>query len=289
MIRKLVIMRFPKGRAKAVTLSYDDGVKTDQRLISIMNQYGLKGTFNINSNLFSEEGTTDPKPTRRMTASEAKETYLNSGHEVAIHGLNHGQFPYMAKGTASYEVCEDRRRLEEMMGQVIRGMAYPFGTYTDELLEVLRANEIAYSRTTRAHHSFHLPEEFLTWHPTCHHRDERLAELTQEFLEAQPGTPRQHGSRLFYLWGHSYEFENDGNWHIIEDFARTIGGREDIWYATNMEIYQYVKAFERLEFAVDQTWVYNPSGVDLWLACNEWNGQKSQSICVPAGKTAALR
>lgn len=288
MIKKLAIMRFPGGKAKAVTLSYDDGVKTDQRLISIMNQHGLKGTFNINANLFAEEGTTDSTPTRRMTYSEAKETYQKSGQEVAIHGLNHGFFTYMAKAVASYEVCEDRRRLEEMTGQVVRGMAYPFGAYTDELLEILRINEIAYSRTTRSHHGFHLPEEFLTWHPTCHHKDERLSELTEEFLAAQPGTSRQHNSMLFYLWGHSYEFENNQNWYVIEEFAEKIGGREDVWYATNMEIYQYVKAFQRLEFSVDQSKVYNPSCSDLWLVCNAWSGNETEAICVPAGKTAAL-
>ncbi len=287
-LRNVVFMRFPKGKTKAVTLSYDDGVKTDQRLISIMNQHGLKGTFNINANLFAEEGTADNKPTRRMTYSEAKETYLNSGQEVAAHGLNHGFFNRMDKSSANYEVCEDRRRLEKMMGRVIRGMAYPYGVYTEEFLSVLRTNQIAYCRTTRSHHGFHLPEEFLTWHPTCHHKDEMLPELTKKFLEARVGTPRQHDGLLFYLWGHSYEFENDNNWNVIEDFAQAVGGRDDIWYATNMEIFQYVKAFERLEFSVEQTWVYNPSGLDLWLVCNAWNGFESEAIRVPAGKTVAL-
>ena len=39
-----MFMRFPKGRAKALTLSYDDGTEQDIRLIRIMNQNGLKGT-----------------------------------------------------------------------------------------------------------------------------------------------------------------------------------------------------------------------------------------------------
>lgn len=50
-------MRFPEGRKKAVTLSYDDGVEQDMRLVEVMEKYGLKGTFNLNSGLFAPEGT----------------------------------------------------------------------------------------------------------------------------------------------------------------------------------------------------------------------------------------
>lgn len=53
---RYTMMRFPGFRRKALTLSYDDGVVNDRRLIEIMNKYGLKGTFNLNSGLFSEDG-----------------------------------------------------------------------------------------------------------------------------------------------------------------------------------------------------------------------------------------
>ena len=59
-----IFMRFPGGRAKALTLSYDDGVVQDIRLIDIMRRHGLKGTFNINSECYAPE---DPSYTgRRM-------------------------------------------------------------------------------------------------------------------------------------------------------------------------------------------------------------------------------
>ena len=37
------------GKLKAVTFSYDDGVTQDIRFIEMLDRYGLKGTFNINS------------------------------------------------------------------------------------------------------------------------------------------------------------------------------------------------------------------------------------------------
>ena len=37
------------GKLKAVTFSFDDGITQDIRLIELFNKYGLKGTFNLNS------------------------------------------------------------------------------------------------------------------------------------------------------------------------------------------------------------------------------------------------
>lgn len=42
-------MRYPGGKAKAVTFSYDDGVIQDRRLAELFDKYGLKGTFNFNN------------------------------------------------------------------------------------------------------------------------------------------------------------------------------------------------------------------------------------------------
>ena len=44
------------GINKAITFSYDDGVTQDKRLIEIFNKYGLKATFNLNSELLGMPG-----------------------------------------------------------------------------------------------------------------------------------------------------------------------------------------------------------------------------------------
>lgn len=72
-----------------------------------------------------------------------------------------------------------------------------------------------------------------------------------------------------YVWGHSYEFTRDDNWELIEEFARRIGGKEDIWYATNIEICRYMQAFHRLVFTADSKKVYyNPSSQSVWLSAD---------------------
>ena len=68
-------MRFPGGLGKAFTMSYDDGVQQDKKLISMMRAHGVNGTFNLNAGLFALEGTVYPAGQihRRMTLSECKE------------------------------------------------------------------------------------------------------------------------------------------------------------------------------------------------------------------------
>ena len=159
------------------------------------------------------------------------------------------------------EIVEDRKGLEKEFGGVIRGMAYPFGTYSDEVVKCLESCSIAYSRTVHATHGFSIPQDWLRLDPTCHHTDPELTALCDRFLaDAAP-----FASRLFYLWGHSYEFEGDDNWQVIEAFAQKMGGHEDIWYVTNIEMVDYVNAYRRLIASADGKTLHNPTTTRLWL------------------------
>jgi hypothetical protein len=64
-------------------------------------------------------------------------------------------------------------------------------------------------------------------------------------------------SRLFYIWGHSFEFDRNDNWQHLEDICGVLANKEDIWYATNIEIYEYVKAYDALVYSADGKRVYN--------------------------------
>lgn len=278
-----IFMRFPGGKRKALTLSYDDGVEQDIRLIDIMKKHGLKGTFNINSGLYAPEGKVYPEGTihRRMSKSMALDLYRNSGMEVAVHGLTHPFLEQLPENLCTYEVLQDRINLEEDYGTIVRGMAYPFGTYSDSVVDTLRQCGIVYSRTVESTEKFTIPTDWLRLPATCHHKNPRLMELARQFAEVTGKTNR--GPALFYLWGHSYEFEADDNWNVIEEFAAYIGGREDIWYATNIEIYDYIDAYNRLIFSMDFTKVYNPTATELFFET------KRGVYCVKPGETLSYR
>lgn len=276
-------MRFPEGKSKALTLSYDDGVEQDIRLIGIMDKYGLKGTFNLNSGEFAAEGTVYPEGVfhRRMTVSQVRETYGNSDHEVAVHGLTHPFLEKLPENMAMWELLKDRENLEKLFHRIVRGMAYPFGTYNDTVVECLKKAGLVYGRTVISSHSFDVPTDWRRLEATCHHNDPELMPLAEKFVTGTPtGDPW-----IFYLWGHSYEFEVDDNWEIIEKFAEYAGGHEDVWYATNIQIFDYVQAYGRLEFSADGRQVYNPTATDLYF---EIGGADRTVHCILPGERKEL-
>lgn len=270
-------MLLKDGKRKVLTLSYDDGVVQDIKLIGIMDKYGLKGTFNINSGLYFPEDTQREKFYGRMKLSEAKQLYSNSGHEVAVHAYTHPPLDRLKHEEVICEIIKDRTSIEQEYKTVARGMAYPYGTYSNEVMDILKMCGICYSRTTKSTEQFTLPVNWLELHPTCHHNNHNLMKLAKDFAERPIHNPGI--CQMFYLWGHSYEYDNDNNWNIIEEFAKYIGGREDIWYATNIEIYDYIKAYENLQTSVDNKIIYNPSSIDVWVSVNH------EIYCIKGGET----
>ena len=251
-----VYICFPEGKAKALTMSYDDGRLQDERLISIFNQYGIKGTFNLNYGIMQHDKL-------RIPEERVKELY--SGHEVATHTLTHPTIERCPISETAYEILEDRKGLEMLTGGLVRGHAYPNGSYNKEIKQLFRQLGIAYGRVVEAKPDFALPSDPMEWHPTCHHNAPNLMELAEYFANFQK---RQY-LKLMYVWGHSYEFDQAHNWEVIETFCGYIGGRDDIWYATNIEIIDYMETARNLRFTADNTAVYNPAAQSVWIQTND--------------------
>ena len=290
-----IFMRFPNGKAKAVTLSYDDGFHDDIKLVQILDKYGLKATFNLNSGCMSDG---DSFAGGRIPANKIASLYKKGGHEVAIHGLTHSFFDKLPENLLVNEIAMDKQNLEEIYGGVVRGVAYPYGAYNDRVVEILKTLGIAYSRTCISTEKFAVPTDWLRLPTTCHHKNPRLNELCDIFLSIiisslsfkcdifLNSNPNNEGHNksplLFYLWGHSFEFSMDNNWEIIENFCKKMSFRDDIWFATNIEIYDYTRAYNSLEFSIDGNMVYNPSAFDVWFL------KDGKEFTVKSGETTNL-
>jgi hypothetical protein len=148
---------------------------------------------------------------------------------------------------------------------------------TREIEELLPSLGIRYSRVVGSSDSFALPENPYRWQATCHH-NHRLLELGEQFL----GLFKKQYLYLMYVWGHSYEFDDKGNWSLIEDFCRMMGGKDDIWYCTNIELMDCLDDFSRLRFAADNSFVSNPNAADCWISVND------EVLRVPGGETVQL-
>ena len=243
---------FPGGLEKALTFSYDDGRDYDRRLVSILNAHGMKGTFHLNSGKLGDAGY--------VTAEEVAELYR--GHEVSCHGVEH-KFPTALDAHRwNIEIGDDRRALEKVSGQLVQGMSYAFGDFSAQVEETARVNGLKYARTTKATMNFWLPQNFMEWHPTCHHKN--MLELAERFLNLAG----YYELPVFYVWGHSYEFDIPDEWESIEQFADMMAGQSDVWYATNLEICEYVNAVRAQEYSADGKVIKNPTAVPVWFVEN---------------------
>ena len=252
---KYRFLRFPGFRTKALTTSFDDGTVYDRQLVALFNRYGIKGTFNMPGYCYeAEEGN-------GLSKEELRTLYWPNGHEVAIHGYQHQAPICSAPIDGIREMLDGRMVLEKFYGRIIRGMAYPDRTATNDTIKsYLKMLNIAYARVAGGENgSFALPEDWLSWMPTCKHTDPQMMDYADQFLSEDPAKKycAARGPILFYLWGHSFECVD--RWDTMEDFCKKVGGHSEIWYATNMEIYEYVNAYHSLVFSVDNTIVYNPT------------------------------
>lgn len=278
-------LRYPGGKTKAVTLSYDDGCRQDLRLAETLCRYGIKATFNLNS------GALKKADHWHLSAEEIQKAILDAGHEVAVHGKHH-----MAPGIARpidaiRDVLDGRMELEQIFGRIIRGYAYPDtgiiamgnGASYENIRRNLQDLGIVYARTLGSdNNSFRLPADWYAWMPTAHHANPNAVRWAKEFMDVDVNAQywANRYPRLYYLWGHSYEF--DGKWELLDTLCQALAGREDVWYATNMEIYEYVHAWDSLIFSADGHTVNNPTLVTVWFDVDgkQYEIQPGQTIII---------
>ena len=224
------------GKKKAVTFSFDDGVTQDIRLVEILNKYGLKGTFNLNSGRLGCKG--ELKRNGRIVSHNKihpnQVRSLYAGHEIAVHTVNHPTLVGLPEEQIIFEVEEDRKALEELCGYPIVGMAYPNGPNDDRVAKIIEDHSpIRYSRTVDSTYSFTpQKDKLLRYNPTVYYIEDCFEEIVDKFLARQEDT-----EQLLYIWGHAYEMDAEYiSWEKFERICQKLAGKEDIFYGTNKEV-----------------------------------------------------
>lgn len=225
-------------KKKFLTFSYDDGVTQDVRLIELFNKYGMKATFNINSELLGLDGELNCGGVRVSHNKNKKEDvkHIYEGHEVAVHTLTHPNLSQIKDASEIIrQVEQDRLNLSELCGYEVFGMAYPCGgvNFNDFASETIRKNTgVKYARTIISSHDFNLQDNLYQFKPSVYHHDEmdKMFEMGEKFLNLKTDIPQ-----IFYVWGHAYEFDIRDDWGRFEEFLQMMSGKDDICYYTNLE------------------------------------------------------
>ncbi len=225
------------NKHKAITFSFDDGVTQDKELIKILDAYGLKATFNINSELLGLEGhlNIDGKKINHNKISAENASKIYKGHEIAVHTLTHPNLTNLPDDDVRRQILEDKKNLEALSGYSVIGMAYPCGgiNNNDRVAKIVGECGIKYSRTITSTHNFELQNNILRFNPTVHFSDyNKLNELAEKFLALET-----EEDKIFYIWGHSYEMDIPYiSWKQFEQFCKKVSNKADIFYGTNREI-----------------------------------------------------
>ena len=150
---------------KYFTLSFDDGLEQDKRVIRLMRQYGLKGTFNLNAGLFGTRGEVKGLGTfsfqdcpegvkhkfpfsyvqhNRIPQDEVRQVY--EGMEIATHGFRHEPLGAVSEDEMRASVDADKAALEKIFGTTVVGHAYAQGSTSPAAQAYLKAQGYQYAR-----------------------------------------------------------------------------------------------------------------------------------------------
>lgn len=230
---------FQSGKIKkAITFSYDDGVTQDVQMIELMNKYGIKATFNLNSELLGTGYFLNGNDFRlchyKIRPEDVRTLY--EGHEIAAHTLTHLNLTTLPDDEVIRQVEQDRLNLSQLAGYEVVGMAYPCGGINndDRVAKLIREHTgIRYARTVTHNNSFDVQQNLYRFDPTSYHHDfDSMTKLAEKLIEMKPDKPQ-----IFYIWGHTYEQDcRSDYWVKMEAFFKLISGHDDIFYGTNAEV-----------------------------------------------------
>ena len=249
---------YPGFKRKCFTLSYDDGVLQDIPFLEMINFYGVKATFNLNSGLFGQIKYRNGINNSRLKEEELLNIY--EGHEIASHSMYHYHLENKDYETNYVQIKKDKEILESMFNTDVKGFAYPFGTYSTDTIDVLKKLGFVYARTTKPSYKFILDEDYLLLKPTCSHSDKKLINLALEFIDSKEKLA------LFYVWGHTYEFANNNNWGLFRELLEILKNDKDIAYLTNIEAITYLIESKKID--ITNTTIFNNSDIDLFFIVN---------------------
>ena len=238
---------------KYFTLSFDDGLEQDKRVIRLMKQYGLKGTFNLNAGLFGArgevkgigtfsfqdcpEGVKHKWPFSYVPKDEVLQVY--EGMEIATHGFRHESLGAVSEDEMRASVDADKAGLEGLFGAPVVGHAYAQGSTSPAVQAYLKERGYRYARAVFPSGGYEFPENPLNFRPSTSIILKDAMKLVERFKREE----LQDRDLLLYLWAHSYEMDyekGNASWDALERLFEAIAGRSDIVYCTNSEAFSHI-------------------------------------------------
>jgi peptidoglycan/xylan/chitin deacetylase (PgdA/CDA1 family) len=222
---------------RIVTTSWDDGHQMDEKLASLLLNYGLKGTFYIAKNLLEDSGS----------ASLVKQ--LDKNFEIGAHTLSHPDLTSIPMKDVVNEIKSSKEWLEELLNHKIEMFSYPNGRFNSQVVETVRQAGFMGARTLDFETSF--PKNPFILGVGCQASNGspllRLKASLKSGISLKSLVYWRSNAKLLFdhvlknggiwhLWGHSWEIEKNGDWRKLEDTLVYVSNREGVAYLTNGQL-----------------------------------------------------
>lgn len=298
---------FPGWTRKAITFTMDDGwLAMDVKFLETVRPAGIKGTFNIISNNSTKynddelirrtyegfeianhvklhpfafaDGVDAPEnaPIFDHDNADSADVNLMYKDDCGVEGVYLRYSPTsktwqrIATAKGYIQLVKDcQKELEELFGKgKIRGFVWPYTAQKNtEVTEYLKANfyglRTAGIKEPLEDPAFALPTDRSNWQYNARHKG--LLQRAKEFEALDP-----QGELKWFAFGvHSFDFDREGNWDELAEFCKEFGGRNEFWYASNAEIFDYEDAVKVA--VVENGTVKNNSDITLYAQINGQN------------------
>ena len=123
---------------KLIVLTFDDGKSNHYQVMKMLESYGMKGVF------FIEYATVG----NRSYLKKEQVIEISKKMEVGSHTINHPWLEKWPETTIRYELCESKKLLEDLTGEKVISVAYPYGNYDGLVIETAIKCGYLFGRTT---------------------------------------------------------------------------------------------------------------------------------------------
>lgn len=246
-----------------VTTSWDDGALEDKRVLGLLNEYNLKGTFYIPKNIHFEV----KKGVYLQRISDKEIMEMARTQDIGAHTMNHIYLNKLKRDEIFKEIKNSKEWLQNLLGREIKMFAYPGGVFSDEIIQIVKDIGFRGSRNSNAF-NVNVDNPFLMGFSChcypCFVRNKEWSLFFNIKVSLKRLKMNLRGIRklklpisslfswtvlvknvfdyvlknggIFHLYGHPWEIERYNLWKDLEKVFKYISNRDDIEYLTNSEI-----------------------------------------------------
>lgn len=207
----------PVALPSTIEFSFDDGYKDDLRIASILEQYGLRGTFYIIIDAVGRPGF--------MNWEDIKDLDRR-GHEIGSHTVTHpADLKKLYDEELFVEVQNSKDMLEMVLGHTVKKFCYPRGRLDERVEHTVNQAGYVHARVTGEVGNTVLEDNLRAPGTIQIYPREKYGELSiVDYAKKTIDKVKANGGYC-NVWGHAKEIRELNLWNDLEEICKYATGK----------------------------------------------------------------